>query len=64
MIWLGCLEMLSLQIREVVGGSRSLAQELWVRERLEMAENLQKVPRRGILKQSTSFEQRGDEKTR
>lgn len=28
-----------------------------------MAENLQKVPRRGILKQSTSFEQRGDEKT-
>jgi len=27
-----------------------------------MAENLQKVPKRGILKQSTSFEQRGDEK--
>lgn len=28
-----------------------------------MAENLTKIPRRGILKQSTSFEQRGDEKT-
>jgi len=27
-----------------------------------MAENLTKVPKRGILKQSTSFEQRGDEK--
>jgi len=27
-----------------------------------MAENLKKVPKRGILKQSTSFEQRGDEK--
>lgn len=28
----------------------------------KMAENLQKVPKRGILKQSTSFEQRGEEK--
>ena len=27
-----------------------------------MAENLTKVPKRGILKQSTSFEQRGEEK--
>lgn len=27
-----------------------------------MAENLTKIPRRGILKQSTSFEQRGDDK--
>lgn len=27
-----------------------------------MAENLQKVPKRGILKQSTSFEQRGEDK--
>lgn len=28
-----------------------------------MAENLTKVPRRGILKQSTSFEQRGEDKS-
>jgi len=28
-----------------------------------MAENLTKVPKRGILKQSTSFEQRGEEKS-
>ena len=27
-----------------------------------MAENLSKAPRRGILKQSTSFEQRGEDK--
>jgi len=38
---------------------------LWIgnsHPHIKMAENLTKVPKRGILKQSTSFEQRGEEK--